>query len=238
MKKSIKPENLTNLYGNRLVDKTDPRISFRGKLDSFQSELLILINELDKNGKIKLAEDLMDILEYCREIMSAEVMEKPFKRIELIGFTLDELREISHDPTQIFGKGHMTPDRSMSKDILKLNRLRALSREVELSANTAFHEDENRIDILTAMNRLSSAIYILQCREISLESVKNQVSVNNVSEKSERKVLISADLAEKLIEYINVTELSSKYVMTPLARDILNSAMYRIKKEGNKNDDL
>ena len=38
-----KPEHMTHLNGDTLVPKTHPRILFRGKLDTLEAELLLLI---------------------------------------------------------------------------------------------------------------------------------------------------------------------------------------------------
>ena len=52
--------------------------------------------------------------------------------------------------------------------IARLNRLRALTRETELAAVAAFQDREGRptrTDILRALNRMSSLIYILMIEQ-------------------------------------------------------------------------
>ena len=47
---------------------------------------------------------------------------------------------------------------------MELNRLRTRVREAEIAAIRALPE---RTDILRAMNRLSSAVYVIFCRQLS-----------------------------------------------------------------------
>ena len=60
------------------------------------------------------------------------------------------------------------PQHTDGEEILLLNRLRCLARQAELAAVKAF-TDENgktdRADLLQALNRLSSAVYILMIRK-------------------------------------------------------------------------
>ena len=52
--------------------------------------------------------------------------------------------------------------------LLRLNRCRCMAREAELAAAEAFTDREGsptRTDLLKAMNRLSSAVYLLMIRE-------------------------------------------------------------------------
>ena len=58
----------------------------------------------------------------------------------------------------------------MGESVLTLNLLRAQVREAEISAAKAFNEE--RTDIIEALNRLSSAVYILECKTISGREVK------------------------------------------------------------------
>ena len=41
-----KPEHMTHLYGDVLVEKTHPRIAFRGAIDTLESEILLCQLEL------------------------------------------------------------------------------------------------------------------------------------------------------------------------------------------------
>ena len=157
-----KPEHMTQLQGDMLVPKTHPRIVFRGKLDSLESELILAILELPDMEK-----ELTEILNYVRRILRCEVMEEPFTEETLCGLTESQQRSHSHFPQSYYGQPHFMPGPGDGMAVAKLNRLRCRAREAELTAVDAFTNAEgvtSRQDILRAMNRLSSMLYILMIR--------------------------------------------------------------------------
>ncbi len=162
-----KPEHMTQLVGNKLVPKDNGRILFRGKLDSLQATVVLdqaLI--ADGNGSRKLLDDLSDILGSLREMMRCEVLDEPFTKQTIIGFTHEEIRARSHDPQKYYGIKQMAlPDYTMGRDYALLNQLRAAVREAEVAAVQAFrvgHQYE-RSDIVEELNRLSSALHVMMC---------------------------------------------------------------------------
>ncbi|SHK09528.1 cobalamin adenosyltransferase [Paramaledivibacter caminithermalis] len=161
-----KPEHMTQIYGNKLVFKDDPRIIFRGKLDSLQSKIIELQVFIASKNIIKLVEDLDEVLNYTREILKAEVLEEEFNIKSLIGLREEQLREMSHHPKKYFRVDHILPNYKMGEVLVGLNSLRSTVREVELTAIKAFRKDFEltRIDIIRALNRLSSCIYIMMCK--------------------------------------------------------------------------
>jgi ethanolamine utilization cobalamin adenosyltransferase len=164
----VKPEHLTHLVGQQLVSKGHPRIALRGKLDSLQAELLLLQWTARHQGRTDLTETLAELLDWGRRILKAEVTGTPLNEKELWGWTAVELREMSQQPDRHFGLGHFLPDVSMGVWLLRLNRLRCQVREVELAAIRTFcnePSEPNREDLLQALNRMSSAVYILMLKE-------------------------------------------------------------------------
>lgn len=161
-----KPEHMTQIYGNKLVDKDDPRIVFRGKLDSLQSQVLKLQVLVDSKNISKLNQELEEVLNYIREILRAEVLNENFKRSDLIGLNEQKLREIPHKPKKFLGVDHILPNYKMGVIIIELNSLRSSVREVEIAAINAFKKgfQIRRLDIIKALNRLSSCIYIMMCK--------------------------------------------------------------------------
>ncbi|WP_425449524.1 hypothetical protein [Dethiothermospora halolimnae] len=162
-----KPEHMTQIYGNKLVYKDDLRIVFRGKLDSLQSKILelqVLANSKNKQG---LLNDLEDVLQSVRDILRAEVLNENLNNIKVIGLDEKELRAMSHNPKKHFKIGHILPNYSMGEIIIKLNSIRSSIRETELSCIKAFRKDSKveRVDIIKALNRLSSGVYIMMCKE-------------------------------------------------------------------------
>lgn len=161
---SEKPENMTHINGKYLVMKNHPRIRFRGKLDLLEAMMISAILEVEGHGYLELAKDLTEVLDYLRNVMSAEVRERPLEPLNFHGLTPSEIREHSHYPHRHYGVSHILPQPRHGKLMARLNTLRAQSRELELAAIDAFcttREDVERPDILEALNRLSSLFYIM-----------------------------------------------------------------------------
>ncbi len=166
---SGKPEHLTHLSGDRLVSKGHPRIAFRGKMDSLQAKILEVQVLAVEHGNRILAGELEELLGFVRLLLAAEVTERPVEERTLFGLELDEIRAMSHNPKKTFSLGHIRPHYSMGGLCAALNSLRTEAREVELAAFRAFSGDDGvfeRSDILRALNRLSSALYILMYRHL------------------------------------------------------------------------
>lgn len=159
-----KPEQMTHLNGNVLVLKTHPRIRFRGAMDALEAELLLC----GLRCEAILRQNLGEILSLARMLIRCEVMDEPVPEGKLCGLTQEELRSRSHRPQDYYGQPHFMPDFADGEVILSLNRCRCAARAAELSAAAAF-TDENgnavRVDILRALNRMSSMIYILMIKE-------------------------------------------------------------------------
>lgn len=163
-----KPEHMTHLFGNRLVDKNHPRIVYRGKLDKLQADLVLTQAVIAKNENSRvLLDDLDDILRILRELMRCEVLDEPFTNETIIGLNHKELREHSHNPQKFYNIEYMLlPEYSMGETYALLNMIRAEIREVELVAVDAFKVGRKmtRSDIIEELNRLSSALHIMMCK--------------------------------------------------------------------------
>ena len=108
-----------------------------------------------------------EILDLARRVIRCEVLEEPLEPGKLCGLTEAEQRQRSHRPQDFFGIPHFMPDASDGAAVLALNRCRCTARAAELAAVEAFSDREGnptRVDILQAMNRISSMIYILMVR--------------------------------------------------------------------------
>lgn len=157
-KSGEKPEHMTHLNSETLVSKTHPRIRFRGKLDTLEAELILcqLTAENQKN-------ELEELLALTRQIIRCDVLGEPIHVQGLLGLSEEDLRRRSHFPQEYYGQPHFAPSAADGPVIARLNRARCLAREAELAAVAAFYPE--RADILRAMNRISSAIYLLMIRE-------------------------------------------------------------------------
>ncbi|MCI8268189.1 MAG: hypothetical protein HFG55_00725 [Lachnospiraceae bacterium] len=156
-----KPEEMTHLQGNLLVEKTDPRIELRGGLDFLQARVVLLQAKYRKNERLR--EELAEVLRFIRAILGAEVKGDSCGELVLFGLRQEELKEMSHHVREHFGIDHPVPDSSMGEMALELNLLRTQVREVELSAARAFVEGDKLL-VIQNLNRLSSGIYVLFCR--------------------------------------------------------------------------
>lgn len=159
-----KPEHMTHLNSQILVPKTHPRILFRGRMDTLEAELLLCAQHADS----KTREHLQEVLNYARLILRWDVLNEPVQEMSLCGLTQAELRQRSHRPQEFYGQPHFAPDFSDTALLLQLNRARCAAREAELAAVAAFTDRESnptRTDLLQAMNRLSSMLYILMIQQ-------------------------------------------------------------------------
>jgi len=161
-----KPEGLTHLYGNRLIEKNNPMIAFRGKLDSLCAMILEAQLFGAEAGNKTFVNDMQEILEFSRSLISAEYRRIPMGEFHLLGLSAKDLRERSHHPEKFFGHKHLLMHHSMGALCLRLNLLRTAVRETELAAvaalrNSADSTNNTYEDVVKALNRLSSLFYIL-----------------------------------------------------------------------------
>ena len=155
-----KPEHMTHLNAEFLVLKTHPRIAFRGCMDSLEAALLLAGAECEGNIRTQVEEALA----YARYLLGQEVLEQPIVCKALGGMDEKQLRERSHRPQDFYGKPHFMPDSEDSKAMLLVNAARCKAREAELMAVKAFEDKEGqptRVDLLQALNRLSSFLYLI-----------------------------------------------------------------------------
>lgn len=153
-----KSEHMTHLNGDVLVPKTHPRIRFRGMIDFLEAELLLC------------GEATREILDLARKLIRCDVLNQPVGEIALYGLTEEEQRKHSHFPQDYYGIPHFMPDYSDGEQVLRLNRCRSICRQAELCAVEAFSDRDGNLtrgDIVQALNRMSSMLYILMIREKS-----------------------------------------------------------------------
>ena len=180
------------------VTKDAPLILFRGALDHCQAEIIVTQAMLDQEilfarsidpaieaSLKRLQNDLQELVDVLRDIMTAEYTGEPLKGIHsdgsggtlrLFGLTLDELQEHSHNAEEHYGIPTMTrPDHRYGEVYAHLNLIRTELRQVESAAVRLFlqeaaeagYKEPARQDILYVLNRLSSAAHVLMCRHLS-----------------------------------------------------------------------
>lgn len=159
-----KPEHMTHLHSDVLVEKTHPRIAFRGAIDTLEAEIILC----QLNVPTSVSRELGQILTLARELIACEVLDKPVPTTPLLGLEEAELRRRSHRPQEVYNQPHFMPQATDGPVIAHLNRCRCAIRHAELAAARAFCTEDGscrREDILKALNRMSSAVYLLMIQE-------------------------------------------------------------------------
>jgi ethanolamine utilization cobalamin adenosyltransferase len=75
-----------------------------------------------------------------------------------------QIHAISHNPLKHLGHDHIVPAVEHGATVARLNVLRTAVREAEVAGAQAFIDERfavSRGDVLRALNRLSSAVYVL-----------------------------------------------------------------------------
>ena len=134
--------------------KDSPRIELRGKLDSLNARIILLQADSDSQEYIADLEELRTVV---NQLQRCEACGKVFADgFTLWGLDSEDLHTRSRNPAG----GHIMPHHEMGRLAAGLNVLRTLVRETELCAVRAFG-DEDGLRICHALNRLSSAVYVL-----------------------------------------------------------------------------
>lgn len=163
-----KPEHLTQLDAGRFAPKTSPRLKLRGRVDSLHALVMLTATVARRFQLPELAGQLDTLAAYCREILSAEYHARPVAPLTLAGRGEDELHQISHWPKRHLGLEHLTPGPEDHEVLHWLNVARTQAREAEVAALEAFPAtgwpDPSGLggNLAHALNRLSSAIYVLE----------------------------------------------------------------------------
>ena len=125
----------------------------------------LLLCQLIADGSAKKA--LEEILAFARVLLRCEVLNEPVPAGKLCGLTEAEIRSHSHRPQDFYNQPHFMPTAADGTVIIYLNKCRCTARDVELRAVAAFTDcdgNPTRSDLLRALNRLSSMLYILMIR--------------------------------------------------------------------------
>ena len=155
-----KPEHMTHLDAQVLVEKTHPRIRFRGAIDTLEAELLLC----QADAPEAIYKQLGEVLALARNLIRWDVLEEPVGETKLCGLDQQALRNRSHRPQDYYGQPHFMPSATDPKLLLQVNRARCMARSAELAAVEAFTDRDGKVcreDILRALNRMSSMLYLI-----------------------------------------------------------------------------
>ena len=100
-----KPEHMTHLNSREMVCKTHPRILLRGKLDTLESEILLVMVGCGEMWRALL----QDALQLVRQVLAADVKDAPLPPWKLGGMDAEEVHRGSHHPEAFGLSGHLLP---------------------------------------------------------------------------------------------------------------------------------
>ncbi len=169
-----KPDTLTHLNADRLVAKNDPRIRFRGRLDTAIAQSVLTQAELNEKGTLPVAfmQCLADVRSALGNVLKAEVTGEMLAPLYIGAFDAKAIHRLSHAPLKYLGHDHIVPEASQGLTVARLNLLRAVIREAELAGADIFITRDFEVmrpDIMEGLNRLSSAVYVLMIVALMLE---------------------------------------------------------------------
>lgn len=165
-----KPEFMTQIKGNQLVVKNHSRIVLRGKIDLLLSHVILEITALRSIGYFQVSQELREVFDWIKIIQRCEILDEPLPKMTFLGMDQETQKHVSHNPQLHYNTPHLFGiDENTAYIAVRLNVLRAEARTLELTAIDAYydHGRVQRLDLLTAFNRLSSCIYIMMLRAVA-----------------------------------------------------------------------
>src|SRR5207249_1060457 len=115
----------------------------------------------DADACKELVGELEEVLGLVRRIVGAEVTGRPLGEWRLTGMDPARIRWASHHTRELYGVPFMYPSIRMGPPVAKVYLARAMAREAERALLRALPE---RADLLLALNRISSLLYVLTCK--------------------------------------------------------------------------
>lgn len=163
-----KPSHLTQLDARTFAPKTDARIRLRGRLDTLHALSLAVGARARAEGFTETAGHLDTLAAYCRELLAAEYHGRAPGAIALGDLDEATIHHASHHPEEAVGLPHLVPDDAHPETLHWLNLLRCQVREAEVLVLDAYPPDRDHSEVARglsrAVNRLSSAVYVLELR--------------------------------------------------------------------------
>ena len=160
-----KPDALTHLNATTLVAKNDPRIAFRGRVDSAIAQAVLVQAQWQHDGvEPALQTMLADIRSALGNVLRCDALDETMLPIAMGNFDETQIHAISHNPLKHLGHDHIGPALEHGLTVARLNLLRTAIREAEVAGAQTFIGKDfafSRGDLLQALNRLSSAVYVL-----------------------------------------------------------------------------
>ena len=161
-----KTARLTHVGQHTLVAKNEVRLRLQGKCESALSQLGLLYAQLvaDGTGNEFILNYLADLRGIVCSILKAVGSEEAPAKIMLAGMDAQAIQNIAQNPLKYLGRDHIYSDGTQGVRIAQLEVLRTHIREAELEAAAVYITHDFKIlrqDILSALNQVSHAIYVL-----------------------------------------------------------------------------
>ena len=123
-----------------------------------------------------------DIRSRLGNIMRADALDEPLAAQSIVGLNEDALHRLSHQPLRYLDHDHLVPEASHGRDAALLNLLRCKIRETETVAAQVFITrsfEVLRPDLLQALNRLSSTVYVMMILSVA----KHPLTVSQIQQR-------------------------------------------------------
>jgi ethanolamine utilization cobalamin adenosyltransferase len=163
---------MTWLNADAQVPKTHGHIIFRGKMDSLLASTMLVQTQFDPKNRLPglLKESLRDVKNWVMQVLAAEMSGKAPEIAGMAGMDMDALHVVSRDPAKYLGMEHCMAHESQGGNVALVNWLRALAREAEIAALRNRPGDS---PVCCALNRLSSALYVLMLLTMAAQAGKD-----------------------------------------------------------------
>lgn len=163
----VQSQEVTYLDSSMVVPKNHPSIVMRGKLDTLLAQLTLVQTQFDPKNRLPgfLKECLADLRSWVLLTLNGEVSGAAVDPDGMGGMDVETLHIVSREPAKYLGLDHFAAEASMGGNMALLNWLRALVRETEVAAVGC----SVNMDVVCALNRLSSAVYVLMLLALAAE---------------------------------------------------------------------
>jgi len=163
---------MTWLNADAQVPKTSGSIIFRGKMDSLLASVMLAQTQFDPKGRLPalLRECLLDVKNWVMQILAAEMSGQAPEITGMAGMDMETLHAVSRNPAKYLGMEHCMAHESQGSNVALVNWLRALVRETEIAA---LRNLPGESPVCCALNRLSSALYVLMLLTMAAQAGKD-----------------------------------------------------------------
>ena len=163
---------MTWLNADTQVPKTSGNIIFRGKMDSLLASVMLVQTQFDPKSKLPalLKECLLDVKNWVMQVLAAEMSGQAPEVTGMAGMDIQTLHAVSRNPAKYLGMEHCMAHEAQGGNVALINWLRALVRETEIAALQILPGES---PVCCALNRLSSALYVLMLLTMAAQAGKD-----------------------------------------------------------------